>query len=219
MVAPSVGRGKDSLAQPSLSNRLSRSIVRYVEPGVEWIARLVVYHWLFIANTMLFFFILLPFMAPVLEVVQLSLPAKIIFIVYRFTCHQLPERSFFIVGHQVAICARCSAIYLSFWGMGLVYALGTLFRRRKVPVWNAPPLWTIAIAAVPMAVDGVTQLLGFRDSTNLLRTITGGLPGAVAAIVIYPYMHSGFEQAREVWEAGQLRWSREDTDTAAEVDD
>ena len=166
---------------------------------------------------MLFFFIALPFIAPVLEAVELFLPAKIIFLVYRLTCHQLPERSFFIAGHQAAICARCSAIYLSFWGIGLIYALGTLVRQKRIPVWNAPPLWTIALAAIPMAADGLTQVLGFRESTNLLRTITGGLPGAVAAMVIYPYMHAGFKQARAVWETGQLRGSG--VYTGEEVDD
>jgi len=177
-----------------------------VEPAVEWLARLIIDHWLLIANAMLFVFIALPFAAPILEAIGLSLPARAIFLAYRVTCHQLPERSFFLMGHQVAICSRCSAIYLSFWGVGLFYALGTLVRPGKVPVWKSPPLWVIAIAAIPMAIDGLTQLSGLRESTNLLRTVTGGLPGAVAASVMYPYMHTGFKQAREVWEAGQVRW-------------
>lgn len=207
MIAPSVGRGKGSLAQLSLSDRLSRSITRYVEPAAEWLAKLIIDHWLFIANAMLFVFIALPFAAPIFEALGLLLPAKAIFTAYRLTCHQLPDRSFFVMGHQVAICSRCSAIYLSFWGVGLFYALGTVMWPRRAPVWKSPPLWAIAVAAIPMAVDGLTQLSGLRESTNLLRTITGGLPGSVAAIVMYPYMHSGFKQARQVWETGQVRWS------------
>jgi len=164
---------------------------------------------------MLFVFIALPFVAPVLEAFGLVLPARIIFLVYRLTCHQLPGRSFFIMGHQVAICARCSAIYLSFWSVGLIYSLGTLVWPKRVPVWQAPPLWTIAMAATPLAVDALTQLTGFRERTNLLRTITGSLPGAAAAAVMYPYMHAGFQQARQVWEMGQARWSGSEAESYA----
>lgn len=205
MVAPPVGRGEAPLAQSSLSNRLSKSIAHYLEPGIEWIVSFIVHHWLLIANTMLFFFIALPFLAPILDATGFHLPARIIFIIYRPTCHQLPERSFWIAGHQVAICARCSSSYISFWVVGMIYTLWAAIRPHRVPAWKSPPLWVIGVAAIPMGLDGITQLFGFRASTNLLRAITGSLVGATAAAVIYPYMHSGFRQARQVWETNNLR--------------
>jgi uncharacterized membrane protein len=205
MIAPPVGRGQDTLAQASLSNRLSKSIARYLEPGIEWIASFIVHHWLLISNTMLFFFIALPFLAPLLNATGFHLPAKIIFLIYRPTCHQLPERSFWVAGHQVAICARCSSIYVSFWVIGMTYALWATIYPSRIPAWKAPPLWAIGVAAIPLGLDGITQLFGFRTSTNLLRMITGSLVGATTAAVIYPYMHSGFKQARQVWETNNLR--------------
>ena len=205
MIAPPVGRGQDSLAQASLSNRLSKSIASYLEPGIEWVVSFIVHHWLLLADTMLFFFIALPFLAPILNETGFHLPARIIFLIYRPTCHQLLERSFWVAGHQVAICARCSSIYVSFWAIGMAYALWATIYPSRIPAWKAPPLWAIGVAAIPMGLDGITQLFGFRTSTNLLRTMTGSLVGATAAAVIYPYMHSGFKQARQVWETNNLR--------------
>ena len=128
MVAPSVGRGKDPLAQPSFSNRISATLAHFLEPGIDWLAGFIVLHWLLIANVMLFIFVALPFFAAILEALGWHLPARLIFIVYRPTCHQLPERSFFILGQQVAVCARCSAIYVAFWAIGMVYTVWAAVR-------------------------------------------------------------------------------------------
>lgn len=46
-------------------------------------------------------------------------------------------------------------------------------------------LFVLSVVAIgPMAVDGVTQLLGWRKSDNYLRFLTGGLAGAVIGIDI-----------------------------------
>ncbi len=34
---------------------------------------------------------------------------------YHSVCHQMPERSFFCWGHQLAVCHRCLGLYLGFW--------------------------------------------------------------------------------------------------------
>ena len=36
-----------------------------------------------------------------------------IFAVGSVVCHQLPERSFFLDGRQLPVCARCTGLYLS----------------------------------------------------------------------------------------------------------
>jgi uncharacterized membrane protein len=39
------------------------------------------------------------------------------------------------------------------------------------------PVWIGIIVQIPMVVDGVTQKLGWRESNNFLRIITGSLSG------------------------------------------
>ena len=87
-------------------------------------------------------------------------------------CHQLPERSFFLAGHQLSVCARCTGIYFGAF-------VGSFFARPKSP----PPLFLVA-ALIPMALDGGTQLL-FRESTNVLRLATGLIAGF--AVIFYVY--------------------------------
>jgi uncharacterized membrane protein len=72
-------------------------------------------------------------------------------------CHQRPERSFFLDGRQVPICARC-------FGVLIGTALVPLYSRNLLVA-------TVLIAA--MLLDGGTQLLRLRESTNWLRFITG----------------------------------------------
>jgi hypothetical protein len=43
-------------------------------------------------------FTALPFLAPVLIHAGWQQPAKLIYLIYSFVCHQLPERSFFLFG-------------------------------------------------------------------------------------------------------------------------
>lgn len=45
-------------------------------------------------------FVILPWLAPVLMQVGAVVPGKIIYTVYSFLCHQLPERSFFLFGQK-----------------------------------------------------------------------------------------------------------------------
>jgi len=43
----------------------------------------------------------------------MDLIGKLIFAVGSLICHQRPDRSFFVDGHQLPVCARCTGLYLS----------------------------------------------------------------------------------------------------------
>lgn len=45
-------------------------------------------------------FVLLPWLAPVLMQVGAEVPGRILYTIYSFFCHQLPERSFFLFGQK-----------------------------------------------------------------------------------------------------------------------
>ncbi len=62
----------------------------------RWLAR----HWLATFNIFVAIFIGLPFLAPVLAHVGAAGPARLIYAIYAPTCHQLPERSFWLFGPQ-----------------------------------------------------------------------------------------------------------------------
>jgi uncharacterized membrane protein len=95
-------------------------------------------------------------------------------------CHQLPERSFWVGGHYLPVCARDTGVYLGFF---IGYMLLPL---RKKDACGPPNLWMTLLMTMPMVIDGTTQLVGFRTSTNELRLLTGLLFGAaLAPLLIY----------------------------------
>lgn len=79
-----------------------------------------------------------------------------------FNCHQIPERSFFVAGHQFPICARCTGILLGFMAFPLF-----LFFKIEMPV-----LLSI-IFMIPLILDGGIQLVFCIMSNNIRRFITG----------------------------------------------
>jgi len=95
-------------------------------------------------------------------------------------CHQLRDRTLWVGGYYLPVCARDTGAYL---GLFLGYLL-LPFRRKEA---NGPPnLWMTLIMIMPMIVDAGTQLIGLRTSTNELRLITGLLFGtALAPMLVY----------------------------------
>lgn len=98
----------------------------------------------------------------------------------RLVCHQLPERTLWVGGCYLPVCARDTGAYL---GLLLGYFLLPLRRKEA----NGPPnLWMTSLMVVPMIVDAVTQWIGLRTSTNELRLITGLLFGiALSPLLVY----------------------------------
>jgi len=78
------------------------------------------------------------------------------------------------------ICARCFGIYLGMSLGILIFLAFGLWLRKASPVW-------IALASAPLIIDGGTQLLALRESTNQLRLATGLLAGA--AFILWALIH------------------------------
>lgn len=176
-------------AIPPLSPRL-RAFSRAVDRGVLGLSR----HWLLFVNLLAGIYAGLPLLGPWLLAKGVTLPANAIYLFYSLTCHQLPERSFFISGHQVCYCQRCMAIYSGIFLLGALYGLA---RGRLRPLrWR----WMFLLWA-PMALDGFTQLFGWRESTWELRVLTGGLFALSCVWVGFPYLEQAFREARAQLEA------------------
>ena len=106
------------------------------------------------------------------------------FTIYRafsYLCHQLPERSFHLAGHQFAVCARCTGLYAGFAAASLGYPLVRSLKRTDTPARR----WLL-LAAAPMAIDVGLDMLGVWKNTHLSRLITGLLLGSVAAFYVIP---------------------------------
>lgn len=96
-------------------------------------------------------------------------------------CHQLPERSYFIDGHKLAVCSRCTGIYAGFALALLVYPLIRSLRNAAMP----PRTWLL-LAALPLAIDFSLNLLGLWQNTHTSRLLSGTLIGSVAVFYVMP---------------------------------
>ena len=114
------------------------------------------------------------------------LPPALAAVVYAFgalVCHQRPERSFHWDGAQLAVCARCTGIYLGACVTAVLafvpprqYASGAITARRLRTV--------LAVAALPTAVTVACEWAGWWHPSARLRAATGLVLGAAAGFVV-----------------------------------
>ncbi|MFN2184548.1 MAG: DUF2085 domain-containing protein [Anaerolineae bacterium] len=206
------------MGKPQPVTGRTRDFVIFADKAIFKMAK----HWLALANLVWGLYVGLPLLAPVLMDAGWTVPAKVIYTVYRPACHQRPERSYFYggpsavysieeleaagvdtdpfaraigneqVGWKVAFCERDVAIYGSIFITGLVYGL----IRKRVGI-KRMRLRVFALFLIPMAVDGILQLFGFYESTWLMRSITGAIFGIGAVLFAYPYVEEGFADVRK----------------------
>jgi len=100
----------------------------------------------------------------------------------------VPERSLWLLGAPLGVCARCSAIYFGF-GVGLLAAF-------RAAAGRAPRLWLLGVA--PMALDGLLSLLRMWDSPLGYRLASGMLAGVCLARLLWPVY-------AELWAGGIRR--------------
>jgi uncharacterized membrane protein len=90
-----------------------------------------------------------------------------------FVCHQRDERSFHLRGERLAVCGRCTALYVA----GALGALTAWFGVARVPPRTRR---LIAFAAVPTAITLAVEWSGAANPGNVLRA-TSALPLGAAA--------------------------------------
>jgi uncharacterized membrane protein len=164
----------------SASQRLDRA--------VAWGGR----HWLLVLNGGAALYAGLPWLSPLAKCLGAPRLGELVFLLYKPLCHQLPERSFFVCGHQVAFCHRCAAMYTAVVVAGLVFGL---LRRYLRPM----SLKVALLLLLPILIDGGTHLLddliglGLRGGGDAigtpnfwLRMITGALVGVAALVFLFP---------------------------------
>jgi uncharacterized membrane protein len=94
-------------------------------------------------------------------------------------CHQRPERSFHIHGRQLAVCARCTGLYLSALAGGFfALALGAVTMSP-----SRARLW-LAVAALPTLLTVGLELAGLVYPSNTTRMLSALPLGAVTAWLV-----------------------------------
>ena len=101
-----------------------------------------------------------------------------------------------VAGYKIAICQRDIAMYTALLAVGLIFVL-TGRRLKHLPLW----VWLI-FGVLPLGIDGLSQLSGtgwtilkwfpIRESTPLIRSITGGMFGLLSGWYIYPSIEKSF---------------------------
>ena len=109
----------------------------------------------------------------------------VLFPIGHYICHQRPERSFFIGGQQLPVCARCTGLYL---GAALAIPLGLSAAMAFSSRRNRRILF---VAALPTLITWTLEFAGIVPFSNIVR-FTCALPlGFAAAWMVFTTMTDG----------------------------
>jgi uncharacterized membrane protein len=119
--------------------------------------------------------------APLLLAFGQPLPAALIYLFFSPVCHQLPERSFVLLGHSLAVCHRCFGIYVGLLAGSLIpLPVLTIFR---LSLWRR----ILALAGVvPLLLDALLPMTGIWTGSSASRFFTGMLFGITTSAVVVP---------------------------------
>ena len=151
----------------------------------EWLMYLISRHWILVASLLLGGYAGLPFLAPVFMQLGWSGPGRVIYFIYSFLCHQLPQRSYFLFGSKITYSLpEIQAVWQNTldplvlrqfignpemgwkvaWSDRMVSMFTSLwlFGMLWWPLrrWIKPlPWWGLILFLLPMAVDGTSHLI------------------------------------------------------------
>ena len=117
------------------------------------------------------------FLPPILLAKWKITEAALIYIFYSKVCHQNPASSYFLWGSKMAVCSRCTGIYLALFLGGIL---------NTVVNWRAISLKVFICFQIPLIVDVVANALKIYPPILPIKTITGFLSGFGVTIFLLP---------------------------------
>lgn len=177
-------------APPGMS-AWERRLVVGADRFIYWLTA----HWLLVFSAAIALFLALPILSPLLVAWGQEGLGGAIFRGYRLVCHQRPERSFFILGEQMAFCQRDAGVYAGLLLGGVLFALSGRrggIRNLRLYLW---------LFVLPVFIDGMTQLAGLRASNWMLRLGTGTWFGVGTAFFAYPVIAAAMSDTRKELES------------------
>lgn len=100
---------------------------------------------------------------------------------FSYICHQIPERSLHLAGHQMAVCSRCFGVYVGLLTGVLIYPLW----RSIDEVDPIPRIW-LFLSLIPISIDWSLTIFGIWENTHVSRFVTGAVLGFACATYIVP---------------------------------
>ncbi len=152
-----------------------------IDQVVLWLSR----HWVLVTSLLIGLYALTPFLAPLFMALGWTIPGRLIYLVYSFFCHQLPERSYFLFGPEFSYTlteiqaawhnTNNIVILRQFIGnapMGWkiawsdrmvsmftsLWLFGILWGSLKQKI-RRMPWWVLILLLLPMALDGTTHFI------------------------------------------------------------
>lgn len=147
-----------------------QALNRFMNSTGRFVSNLLMDHWATLLTSILGILVFAALSVPFLSYFGLDSISKLIFFSLHMVCAQVPSHSFYIFGHQLGMCARNFSIYTSMFIGSLIF----VFSKKRLP---GIPWWLWALMILPLALDGTTQMFGWRESTWELRVLTGTLFG------------------------------------------
>ncbi len=122
-------------------------------------------------------FIVLSILAPFFETHYLIARSNFCYSFLGMFCSQVPTHCLWVFGSTMGLDCRCFFIYTFLFLTGCLYLVMNFQRL----------YWKTSIALlIPVILDGTTQCLHYRSSTNTLRMVTGAFCGAGLGMLIHP---------------------------------
>jgi len=118
--------------------------------------------------------------------------------IYSPLCHQMPERSLTVWGGPMAVCARCTGLYLG-GAVGLLLSVGIVVGRR----YGLPGI-LFFVALAPTAIDALLPWVGLPALSNVLRFWLALPAGLVAALFLAVGIADLFSRERRGNSSGRL---------------
>ena len=105
----------------------------------------------------------------------------LIYFIFSPLCHQIPERSFHLFGFPLAVCSRCTGIYLGLLIGTIIYPL---FRNLENTTLPSPKIFILI--SLPMGIDAFGNIINLWISPNFVRSATGIIWGIILPFYLIP---------------------------------
>ncbi len=120
-------------------------------------------------------------LAPVSEAIGFSALGAGLYKGFSFICHQMPDRSFYLLEHKFGVCSRCFGVYFGLLAGFVAYPL-----IRPVDVIEPFPRFWLFGAMIPIGIDWSLTIFGIWSNTFSSRFLTGLILGVACAVFIVP---------------------------------